>query len=173
MRMFRINGKLIGKLDHVGSIVPDAHASAKRAEEELGVGPWGLDSGTGGEGVTLYHGEPEKMSFDIAFTRMGDICFELISPVKGRSCQKDFLDSTGGGIQHFGVMCTDKQTLDETVKFLRDHGYEELHAVHGAGPTGEGDAYYFDLRPTLGAIFEFMGPIDLALQPEARRAFVE
>jgi len=171
--MFKINGKSIGKLDHIGSIVPDARASAQRAEEEFGVGPWGLDIGTGGEGVTLYHGEPEEMSFDIAFTKMDDLCFELITPVTGRSCAKDFLDSTGGGIQHFGVMCTDDETLEETVKFLRDHGYEELHTVHGAGPSGDGDAYFFDLRSALGAIFEFMAPIDPALQPEARRAFVE
>ena len=49
-----------------------------------------------------YHGEPEDFRVQLAFSRAGNIVYELIQVLQGRTIYEDFIHEHGHGIHHLG-----------------------------------------------------------------------
>ena len=75
----------------------------------------------------------------------------LEQPLSGLSPLQDFLDRNGQGIQR---VCLAVDPLDQAVEEMQRLGYEELGAVYGFGPKGDGEARCFDTEKNLGIMIE-------------------
>ncbi len=49
-----------------------------------------------------YHGEPEDFKAQLAFCRVGNVVYELIQVLSGRTSYEDFMNEHGEGIHHLG-----------------------------------------------------------------------
>jgi len=157
MNSFKLGEK---KINHVGVIVSDIDAAVRRAWHEFGVGPWRLDAI--GENVPMWYcGKPTQVIQRMAFGNIGELFVEMIQPVSGDSCMMDFLKEAGGGMHHIGFICENQEEMEETAIYLRKCGYQEIHLAREVGPMGDGDAYFFDTRETLGFILEVSAPITI------------
>lgn len=66
-----------------------------------------------------------------AFVQLGDVEVELIQPVEGRNAYQDFLDETGGGIQHILFEVGD---IDPVLRHLAKSGVTVLQSGTGIRP---------------------------------------
>lgn len=54
-----------------------------------------------------YHGEPEDFKMQFAFARVGNIVYEVIEILQGKTIYEDFLNDHGEGIHHLGYEISD------------------------------------------------------------------
>ena len=95
------------KLLQIGIIVEDAEASAKRFEEDYGMGPWNLvDFGPKLFPKMLVNGKPGMIEGKFAFCKAYGIEIELIQPIND-SPYKTWLEEHGPGIHHIAVITRD------------------------------------------------------------------
>ena len=57
-----------------------------------------------------YRGEPGDFKMRLAFTRVGNIVYELIQVLQGRTIYEDFMKEHGEGIHHLGYEISDLAT---------------------------------------------------------------
>jgi hypothetical protein len=83
---------------------------------------------------------------------MGDIEFELLEPVAGRTIQSEFLERHGEGVVH---LCAFTDNLDLDIQELTGLGYD----VISQGRIDDGGQFaYFDTRETGGLVLELFQP---------------
>lgn len=80
--------------------------------------------------------------------RMGDIEFELLQPVRGRTVQQEFLDTRGEGVIH---ICAYTDDLDRDVEIMAGKGFPVISQAHF---DDGGKFAYFDTREVGGVILE-------------------
>jgi len=131
----------------VGVVVRDLD-KAIAFYERLGIGPFG----EGPSASTLerrVHGDdaPDtRVAGKIA--QMGNIEFELLQPVAGRSVQGDFLEEHGEGIVH---ICAHTDDLDRDIAEMAELGYK----VISYGRLDDGGQFaYFDTQEVGGLVLE-------------------
>jgi hypothetical protein len=94
--------------------------------ESMGVGPFSPLLGPKGK-VPLkdktLHGKPSEWELDLRHAEggLGDITFELVTPLEGDTPVKEFLEQKGEGIQHIGFFVDDIEA--ETAK-LASKGFK-------------------------------------------------
>lgn len=54
-----------------------------------------------------YHGKPENFKMQLAFARVGNIVYELIQVLEGKTIYEDFMNEHGEGIHHLGYEISD------------------------------------------------------------------
>ena len=84
----------------IGVITDSTEESNKVLETVLGWKHWGIWETTPGTGRYYYDAE-EDFSCRMSFYSFGKIELEVIEPLRGRSCWRNYLSKTGGGIHHF------------------------------------------------------------------------
>jgi hypothetical protein len=116
----------------------------------FGIGPWQIHTFRPPDlfGTTL-HGKPEPYSMKIAAAQIGNIQWELIQPLGGRSSYQEFLDEKGEGLHHVAVVVED---FDKTVAALEKHGIGTVMT----GCFRESTYAYLDTAPVLGFITEIL-----------------
>jgi len=72
----------------------------------IGIGPWRSYTFTP-ENTTnqTYRGEPSPFVMRVCFAQLGDLIWELIQPLSGRTIFQEFLDRHGEGIHHIAFDC--------------------------------------------------------------------
>ena len=82
----------------IGVITDSTEESNKVLETVLGWKHWGIWETTPGTGRYYYDAE-EDFSCRMSFYSFGKIELEVIEPLRGRSCWRNYLSKTGGGIR--------------------------------------------------------------------------
>ena len=54
-----------------------------------------------------YHGKPGNFKAQLAFARVGNIVYELIQVLEGKTIYEDFMNEHGEGIHHLGYEISD------------------------------------------------------------------
>jgi methylmalonyl-CoA/ethylmalonyl-CoA epimerase len=133
----------------VGLIVADLRQAMKHYVEVLGIGPWHIYTIAAPQLTNAtVHGKPEPYSMKLAVAQVGNVQWELIQPLTGRSVYREFLDSKGGGLHHVLVHVED---YDKTLQALQDRGMGVLMSGTWRGASFA----YADTEKSLGAIVEF------------------
>lgn len=164
----KINSDVIGTIEHIGIIVPNVRELRDRLTDSLYIDGLSMELNTGG--LMYYHGEPEEIRLDIAFTRLAGQYIEYVTPVSGRSCHMDFLKETGGGVHHLGLMFESIEKKEEAAEYFRAQGCEEVHRAQGPSDDPAGQLYIFDARKLLGTYVELLIPVPFEELPPARKA---
>lgn len=133
----------------LGFVVADLQQAMKHYVEVLGIGPWQIYTIEAPELTnTTVHGKPEPYSLKLGVAQVGNVQWELIQPLTGRSVYREFLDSKGGGLHHILVQVED---YDAAVKRLTDRGMGVLMSGTWRGATFA----YTDTEKSLGTVIEF------------------
>jgi len=131
----------------VGVVVRDLD-QAVAFYERLGIGPF--EEGPSAHTVERkIYGEPSTdAKVEGRLAQMGNIEFELLQPVSGRTVQGDFLEEHGEGVVH---ICAHTDDLERDIEELTELGYE----VISEGKLSDGGRFaYFDTRAVGGLILE-------------------
>ena len=135
----------------IGVVVRDI-AEAAAFYERLGVGPF--VEGPSGHTVErrIYGQDAPDVALRGLITQMGNIEFELLQPVSGKSIQAEFLERHGEGVVH---LCAHTDDLDRDMADLTSLGY----AVISYGRVSDGGRFaYFETRRVGGLVLELFQP---------------
>lgn len=138
-------------ISQIGFVVKDMDKAVEYYSSILGIGPF-----------TVYEFVPEKHWFmeEPSYLRLmmgkaawGNLEFELIQPIEGKSFHKEFLETHGEGIQHLGFFVPN---YDETFEKFKAAGFKPVMRAETYLETYKGylRACYFDTRRIGGVMFE-------------------
>ncbi len=107
--------------DQVGMVVDDAHKAASSFARIFGADPvevldW---PAPGFDPESYYYGQPTRWSMRVGFFQIGNLQWELIQPLEGKSIFADFLSEHGPGLHH--------------VRFTEPHFEQQVAALQAAG----------------------------------------
>jgi methylmalonyl-CoA/ethylmalonyl-CoA epimerase len=139
------------EITQIGLVVPDLMASVRAYHDTFGWGPWRIfDIVPPDHRCVTVRGREVESGFRIAIAQVGQIDFELIEPLDGPSQHREFLEATGGGLNHVLVRGygPDGQELEVDVGAL---GLDELMS----GSFGRTE-YTYREGGELRTIFEFV-----------------
>lgn len=159
--LFKKGNANLPEINHFGFIVADAKAALQKAKEDFGITSWTLDYRIGDGVKAYYKGEELECVLNVAFTTIGGVSMEFIEPVSGNGIHKRFLEETGGGIHHYGYLCSSTEEFIQNCKYLKEAGYEEIHRCEALCPAGDGRSAFYDARSSLGVMLEIMEPISV------------
>ena len=131
----------------VGVVVRDLE-QAVAFYERLGIGPF--EEGPSAHTVErrIYGETSTDAKVEGRLAQMGNIEFELLQPVSGRTVQGDFLEEHGEGVVH---ICAHTDDLERDIEELSGLGYE----IISEGKLSDGGRFaYFDTRAVGGLILE-------------------
>ena len=143
------------KLLQLGIIVNDVEATAKRYEEEYGMGPWkyGRVSSDNMPGLHI-DGKPGVLDFKVAFCHCFGLEIELVQPVS-ESAYSKWLAEHGPGLHHIAVMTKDpfKEVISEHKRLTGKDPW--IWAKDTGAPEGRNLEFaYLDLVSELGLFVE-------------------
>ena len=131
-------------------VVKDIQKSVEQYWNIFGIGPWQIHTFQPPDLFdTTLRGKPEPYTMKIAAAQIGNIQWELIQPLSGRSSYHEFLEEKGEGLHHVAVMVQD---FDKTVAALEKQGIGTMMS----GKYRESTYAYLDTGPALGFITEIL-----------------
>jgi catechol 2,3-dioxygenase-like lactoylglutathione lyase family enzyme len=131
----------------VGVVVRDLE-QAVAFYERLGIGPF--EEGPSAHTVErkIYGETSTDAKVAGRLAQLGNIEFELLQPISGRTVQGDFLEEHGEGVVH---ICAHTDDLERDIEELTGLGYE----IISEGKLSDGGRFaYFDTRAVGGLILE-------------------
>jgi methylmalonyl-CoA/ethylmalonyl-CoA epimerase len=136
----------------IGLVVRSVEATARRCQEELGIGPWTFYTFDPSNVANMrVHGRRVDHAMRTAHAKFGDIDWEIIEPLDERSIYAEHLRTRGEGLHHILFSVDDYEGARAR---LRERGYAEL-----AGGDWSGGAYsYFDTTSALACVAEIFRP---------------
>lgn len=135
----------------VGVVVRDIE-EAVAFYERLGIGPFVEGPSAHAVDRKVYGGPAPDAKVRGRIAQMGNIEFELLQPVSGRTVQGDFLEEHGEGVVH---ICAHTDDLERDVEELTELGCE----VISEGTFEDGGRFaYFDTRRIGGLVLELFQP---------------
>lgn len=99
----------------------------------LGIGPWSIyifDENNCTD--VTYRGKPSKHTMYLALATSGDMLWEVIQPLQGKSIYTEFLDDHAEGIHHVAPVCEGLSYLEQVAKF-ESMGYPMVQSGLWAG----------------------------------------
>lgn len=121
--------------------------------DKLKVGPWTVLTMSDETVLNPRHGDEKvegKFKFYCALAMYGNIQIEIIQPVYGYFPAEDFLNRTGGGLQHFKEQYSSDEEMDAKVKELEMMGFAKTFS----GGLKEDRFCNFDTEASLGFSLE-------------------
>ncbi len=130
-------------------VVEDLREAMRHYWEVLGIGPWKIYTFEPPDLTdTTLRGAPEPYSMKVGLAQIGNVQWELIQPLTGRSTYREFLEQKGGGLHHVLVQV---ENYDDTLKELQKRDIGVL-----MGGSWRGATYaYADTEKSLGTVLEF------------------
>ena len=99
---------------HVGYVTKDLERSMEDLQKYFGLGPFKRMIPEYFN--RRYHGELEDFKIDIGLCRVGNMVYELIQILQGRTIYEDFMNEHGEGIHHLGYEISDLTKWKEAYK---------------------------------------------------------
>ena len=139
------------EVTQVGVIVRDLDEAVKYYES-LGIGPFEPLKGVVSakrwvDGKPI---DPASFKLRVSIARVGAIDFELIEPGEGKSLWREFLETSGEGINHLGFF------VDDIEKEQAELEAKGIKAVYASRFDGGGGAAYFATDEVGGVLFELI-----------------
>lgn len=93
------------QVTQIGMVVPDLEAAIRHYEEDYGIGPWERFELDPANATNLsIDGQPAELwRVKVAWTKVGEMYWELTEPLDDQSIFGQFLAKTGGGVHHLAV----------------------------------------------------------------------
>jgi len=140
-------------VSHIGVVVKDVNEAVEYYSSLFGIGPF-----TTYEFIPRKYwlrGEPCYVKYNMGKANWGDIVFELIQPLEGKSLHHEFLEAYGEGLHHLGF---DIPNYDEVFDKFMESGFEPLMVCEAYLEAYRGDikGCYFDTQSVGGVIFEIV-----------------
>lgn len=140
-------------ISQIGFVVKDMDKAVEYYSSIFKIGPF-----------TVYEFIPEKHWFmeELSYLKLkmgkaawGDLEFELIQPIEGKSFHREFLETHGEGIQHLGFFVPN---YDEMFEKFKAAGFKPVMRAETYVETYKGylRATYFDTRRIGGIMFEII-----------------
>ena len=141
------------QVSQIGVVVRDMDRAVDYYESIFGLGPFTVYEFVPDK--HWYMEEPSPLKLLMGKAMWGDMEWELLQPLEGKSLHQEFLDTHGEGLQHLGFNVKD---YDETFGRMKQAGFQPLIRVESYVETYGGDlkACYFDTRPIGGVICEII-----------------
>ena len=132
----------------VSLVVPDLEAAMRTYVDDYGIGPWDVYEFNPGNVEGMHErGRPVQRSWRLALAKVGEVQWELVQPLDGKSVYAQFLAEHGPGVHHVGVAVRDYQG---TIEELAERGHEVL-----LGGTYNGVTFsYLSTDRDLGVVTE-------------------
>lgn len=142
-------------INQIGFVVEDIDKAMEAYWRYFGVGPWRVyNFGSPVVKDTTFRGEPEDFHMTVAIAKVGDLDFELIQHVDGRSIYKEFMErNPGGAIHHLAWFV---KNIDEAVEEMKQLGFKVIQSGRGYGKNGDGGFAYLSTEDEMGALFELL-----------------
>jgi methylmalonyl-CoA/ethylmalonyl-CoA epimerase len=83
-----------------------------------------------------YHGKPGDFKMQLAFARVGNIVYELIQVLQGKTIYEDFMNEHGEGIHHLGY------EISDLAKWTEAYGKVGIEPIMSAERVGLKWAYF-------------------------------
>ena len=139
--------------DQIGMVVRDIPKTIETYSKLLQWGPFEVVERGYPASDSTYHGNPGGFKYRIAYVQLGPFQLEFIQPLEGKTIHRDFLETRGEGVHHFGIMI---DRIEERIAAMKEMGIEVLQS--GKRP---GRKYaYMDTEPLLGTIIELRAKTD-------------
>lgn len=140
-------------VSQIGVVVRDIDKAVHYYSTVFGMGPF-----TVYEFVPEKHWymeEPSHLKLKMGKAMLGNLEWEMIQPLEGKSLHQAFLDSHGEGMQHLGF---NVGNYDDMFENMRSEGFQPLMRAETYVETYKGylRACYFDTRKVGGVIFEII-----------------
>ena len=113
---------------HVGYVTRSIEKTTKDLEKYLGLEPF--KRMTPNYFNKRYYSESEDFRTQLAFSRVGNMVYELIEVIQGRTVYGDFLNEHGEGIHHLGYEISDLTKWAEAYKKV---GIEQIMSAERVG----------------------------------------
>jgi methylmalonyl-CoA/ethylmalonyl-CoA epimerase len=144
-------------------VVHDLDEAVRRWSDQLQIGPWtGYRLEPPRLAETRYHGEAADFSLRHALAWQGDLQFELVQPLAGRSIFVDHLAAHGEGLHHLGKYVPDHAAA---VSAAIAAGFTPLQSARGFGAEGDGAFAYFQ-PPGVPVVIELIEAPRVRIPPE-------
>lgn len=112
----------LGKAVEIAIVTEDAFRTMA-AMWKSGIGPWRVYTFDPGNMTDQTHrGEAAAFALRVCFAHMGDMIWELIQPLSGRTVFAEFLEQQSEGIHHIAFDCNGLP-FDARVQGFADRGF--------------------------------------------------
>ena len=130
---------------HVCYVTRDLERTARNLEKYLGLEPFARREPE----LTnkRYYGKPEDFKFRIAFSKTGDMVYELVQAIGGKTIYEDFIKEHGEGMHHLGYEISD---LQKWIEAYRKIGVEPIMSAD----IGGGRFAYFNTPEIIVELIE-------------------
>ena len=140
---------LPGTLFQIGYVVPNLDAALAHLNTKLGAPRFMVLREIVVENG-WFRGAPAAINHSMAFGYVGDVQFEVIEPVSGKSTYSEFLDRIpAGGVHHLGYSVED---YDAATADLLGRGYRPVQR----GTFGDTKFGYFETADDPGIVTEIV-----------------
>jgi methylmalonyl-CoA/ethylmalonyl-CoA epimerase len=132
----------------IGIVVRDLEATARRFEEDFGIGPWNfMDVDEEMAEDYREYGKPMKPASRIAGAKIGSVWWELVQPLNDEGIAARWLAEKGEGVYHIAVRAADfNRIVAEQV--------EQSKELALSGTFTGIDVAYLDTQESLGVLIE-------------------
>lgn len=138
-----------GDIMQIGQVVRDMDKAMETFYRDFGIGPFEVRVFDKSNHINpMVHGKPNDHTFRCAACWSGDVQYEFMQPLTGRSVYNEFLDAHGEGIHHLKIYYKD---VEKAVEDYKAKGYSVIQS----GGIGEDLYYYLDSEKNVtGLIIE-------------------
>jgi hypothetical protein len=137
-------------INQIGMVVKNLEETCWNYWNHLGIGPWEIYTRTYPYFYDRkYYGEATYSKERVATAKSGEILFEMVQPLEGKSADLDFLKEHGEGLHYLNVPVGD---IDAAAAALTEMGYPSIQSARFGNPQDKsGFSYHY--IPPLRAIF--------------------
>jgi len=143
------NKTLVTGVVHVSLVVHDADKTAEKLEK-YGIGPFKFHQSIYRSPIPGKYEGPACMKY--GYSEVGNVVWELIETLEGKTEYSDFLEAHGEGIHHLGFPTP--MPIEAELERWSKRGIKALE-VGKKGDSGEGWAY-MDTNDDMGFIIEIL-----------------
>jgi methylmalonyl-CoA/ethylmalonyl-CoA epimerase len=133
--------------DQIGMVVRDVQRMIETYARLFQWGPFQVAERHYTESSSTYRGKPGNFKSLIALAPLGTIQLELIQPLEGETIYREFLETRGEGLHHFGFLI---DHTEERIAAMKKMGIEVLQSGRRPGRKYA----YMDTEPLIGTIIE-------------------
>lgn len=143
---------ILGRQMQMAWVVADLDRALSYWTSELNVGPFVVFEGSIGNRRVLHRGEATGFDMSLAFSYLGDMQIELVTPMNDEpSPYREFLSSGRQGLHHLGFWPEDFEGACRAVEKV---GFTEACSIYQ--PDGAVSASYYDAPDHFGTMVELV-----------------
>jgi catechol 2,3-dioxygenase-like lactoylglutathione lyase family enzyme len=141
-------------INQISVAVRDLDKAMANYWNTAGIGPWKVYTYAPPRVKDpTYHGKPAYYKVRLALAFVGTMLVELIEHVEGDSVVRDFLETHGEGMHHFGIFVPD---LFAAIREVEDAGLQVLQSGWGHGKDGDGGFAFVGTEDSLSTLIEII-----------------